>query len=1078
MDVRTFVSDNVVVLAGASDPTTVDFVLATASSAKSPQQLQERLSSLLEGPGIQRFSDELYRKLKPSQVNSSNGAKLAEAQSSKKRYALVDMEPDHEDAPAVLPAKTREDKRRSSRRDGEVGASRKRSRSGDRRTDRHRPRKVRRRDDEEDKWGDVSAAEEEEEEIGNGPAQIGSPRSTNSEGRVDRPQSREASPEDAEVRDRKEREELEQRLKEKDKAGTRKIGADRSSGRARRETTDFKDDRIKSRQQYLAKREAEQLALLRKQVAEQNEEERNNPDLSRAEREQFEFDRQTLRMAEQRLRIDDHVDGYTLPEDYITEKGKLDRRRKEEALNRRHVDRDEYGREKYTTEIDQWEAEQSAKAKAQIASHERVDERDWDYVFDESQQVQFVMDGVDDPDKRGKRMTPEERMMQQKLNAAESKAKSIEDTRKSLPMYEYREGLLDAISKYQVLVIVGETGSGKTTQLPQYLYEAGYAKDGKKIGCTQPRRVAAMSVAARVAEEMGVKLGNEVGYSIRFEDQTSDKTVLKYMTDGMLLREFLTEPDLDSYSCLMIDEAHERTIATDVLFGLVKDLARARPDLKLLISSATLDAEKFATYFDDAPIFNVPGRRYPVDIHYTQQPEANYLAAAVTTVFQIHLSQARGDILVFLTGQDEIELAEQNLTETCRKLGSSAPELIICPIYANLPTDLQAKIFEPTPPKARKVVLATNIAETSLTIDGIVYVIDPGFVKENVYNPRTAMESLVVSPISRASANQRAGRAGRVGPGKTFRLYTKWAYLNELDENAMPEIQRSNLNSVVLLLKSLGIHDLVNFDFLDPPPPDTLIKSLETLYALAALNDRGELTRRGRQMAEFPTDPMLSKAVLAANDLGCVDEVLSIIAMLGESAALWFRPRDKKIHADSARNRLTIKDGGDHLTLLNVWNQWCDADFSPIWAKENFLQQRSLTRARDVRDQLIKLCDRVEVEVSNCGASDHARILKALTSGFFPNAARLNRGGEGSYRTVKNNLSVYLHPSSCLIEDKPRWIVYYELVLTSREYARSCFQLDPLWLTEVAPHYYKKGDLEKMGGVERQHKGKGRTGGM
>jgi pre-mRNA-splicing factor ATP-dependent RNA helicase DHX16 len=243
-----------------------------------------------------------------------------------------------------------------------------------------------------------------------------------------------------------------------------------------------------------------------------------------------------------------------------------------------------------------------------------------------------------------------------------------------------------------------------------------------------------MSVAARVADEMGVKLGNEVGYSIRFEDNTSDKTVLKYMTDGMLLREFMTEPDLGSYSAIIIDEAHERGVNTDILLALLKDLARERPELKVLISSATMNATKFSEYYDNAPIFNIPGRRYEVAIHYTPQPEANYLAAAITTVFQIHTTQPRGDILVFLTGQDEIDAAEQNITEIARKLGSRIPELVICPIYANLPSELQSKIFEPTPEGARKVVLATNIAETSLTIDGIVYVIDPGFVKENVYS--------------------------------------------------------------------------------------------------------------------------------------------------------------------------------------------------------------------------------------------------------------------------------------------------------------------------------------------------------
>jgi pre-mRNA-splicing factor ATP-dependent RNA helicase DHX16 len=258
-----------------------------------------------------------------------------------------------------------------------------------------------------------------------------------------------------------------------------------------------------------------------------------------------------------------------------------------------------------------------------------------------------------------------------------------------------------------------------------------------------------MSVSARVAEEMGVKLGNEVGYSIRFEDCTSEKTLIKYMTDGMLLREFLSEPDLESYSALIIDEAHERTLHTDVLFGLVKDIARFRPDLKLIISSATLDAEKFSSFFDGAQVFRIPGRRYPVEIFYTKAPEADYLEAAVVTVLQIHLTQPDGDILVFLTGQEEIETASESLKERANRLGSKIKELIVLPIYANLPSDMQGKIFEPTPPGARKVVLATNIAETSITIDGVVYVIDPGFCKQTSYNPRTSMESLVVVPCSK-----------------------------------------------------------------------------------------------------------------------------------------------------------------------------------------------------------------------------------------------------------------------------------------------------------------------------------------
>ena len=941
-------------------------------------------------------------------------------------------------------------------------------------------------DDFEDRWGDEEYVEEEQFEQ-SPPKRVrlddGAARPQEPEEELDE----EAVKERAMAQDQAEKDDFARRLALRDAEKTKKLVEDRSQTKEGKEVARRRalaadtearqaampDLRERSRQEYLKKREAERLALLRKQVTEETAELRSNPDLTRREKEEFAKNREVLRIAEERLRIDDHRDGYMMPEDYITEKGKIDRKKKEEALYKRYVDKDEHGNERYVTEQEEWEREQSAKAKAQISQSERMDEGEYDYVFDDTQKINFIMDTRLESD--GKPLTKEQRALQEQLKAAEAKASSIEDTRKSLPIYTFRDDLLKAISEYQVLIIVGETGSGKTTQIPQYLHEAGYTKDGMKVGCTQPRRVAAMSVAARVADEMGVKVGNEVGYSIRFEDATSDKTILKYMTDGMLLREFLTEPDLGAYSALMIDEAHERTLHTDILFGLVKDIARFRPELKLLISSATMDAQKFAKYFDDAPIFNIPGRRYPVDIHYTPQPEANYLAAAVTTIFQIHITQPRGDILVFLTGQEEIEAAELNLQETARKLGSKVPEMIICPIYANLPSELQSKIFEPTPPKARKVVLATNIAETSLTIDGIVYVIDPGFVKENVYNARTGMESLVVTPCSRASANQRSGRAGRVAPGKCFRLYTKFAFHNELDDSTMPEIQRTNLNSVVLLLKSLGINDLMEFDFMDAPPAETLIRALENLYALGALNDKGALTKLGRQMAEFPTDPMLARSILAADKHGCVEEVLSIIAMLGESASLFYRPKDKKILADSARARFTIKEGGDHFSLLNIWNQWVDSDFSYVWARENFLQQRSLTRARDVRDQLAKLCDRVEVTITTVGAGELVPIQKSLTAGFFPNAARLQKGGD-SYRTVKNGMTTYLHPSSTLFEVNPKWIIFYELVLTSREYMRGNLPIQPEWLAEAAPHYHKKKDLEALGTDRKMPKGQGAAG--
>ncbi|KKA30072.1 hypothetical protein TD95_005034 [Thielaviopsis punctulata] len=1020
---------------------------------------------------------------------------------SSKKYAFVPMDDDE-----VGPQKVAKEKKSRSRRERgrdrsddrhrETGQERTRDRHRDKSRDRARnksrdhsrkpahrsrsrsPRReksLRKRDTEtfEDRWADDDALSEPAASDGEPEFQVPASKRaklTHSDDDDDdddlkKDDSNKDTDKDSDQearRDKEERDAFAKRLRDRDSGKNRDKDASRSVPNEAERRAALPDIRLRSRQDYLNKRQVEKLALLRRQVAEETAELRSGVKLSKREIAEFAKNRQLLQIMEERERIDDHADAYVMPEDYMTEQGKIDKKRKEDALYRRQVDRDEFGHEKLVTENDQWESEQTAKAKAQILVAERENDGDYAYVMDPDQYINFNLDSRMAGE--GKQVAKEDAFLAAQIDAAEKKMLSIQETRNSLPIYQYRQQFLDAMEQHQVLVLVGETGSGKTTQLPQYLHEAGYTKDGKKVGCTQPRRVAAMSVAARVAEEMAVKLGNEVGYSVRFEDQTSDKTIVKYMTDGMLLREFMTEPSLDGYSAIMIDEAHERTVHTDILLALVKDLAKARPDLKLLIASATMNAEKFARYFGDCPIFSVPGRRYPVDIYYTPSPEANYLQAAITTVFQIHSTQPLGgDILIFLTGQDEIEAAEQQITDTAKKLGSRIKELIVAPIYANLPTELQAKIFEPTPPNARKVVLATNIAETSLTIDGIVYVIDPGYVKENVYNPATGMSSLVVVPCSRASANQRSGRAGRVGPGKCFRLYTKYAYFNEMDESTTPEILRTNLSSVALQLSALGITDLLHFDFMDPPPFEALIASLNLLFALQAFNTKAELTKLGRQMAEFPTDPMLARAVLAADKEGCVDEVLSIVAMLGEASALFFRPKDKKVHADSARARFTVADGGDHATLLNVYSQWEQSGFSPVWARENFLQQRSLTRARDVREQLAKLCERVEVRVSTCGEANLRPIKRALTAGFFPNAARLARGGEG-YRTVKNNNTVYVHPSSTVfgVDPPPRVVIYFELVQTTKEYMRGCLPIEAKWLTELAPHFHriKEGETE------------------
>ena len=570
-----------------------------------------------------------------------------------------------------------------------------------------------------------------------------------------------------------------------------------------------------------------------------------------------------------------------------------------------------------------------------------------------------------------------------------------------------------------------------------------------------------MSVATRVAEEMNVRVGHEVGYSIRFENCTSKKTVIQYMTDGMLLREFLTEPDLKSYSALIIDEAHERTLHTDILFGLVKDVARFRDDLKLIISSATLDAEKFSKYFDDASIFMIPGRMYPVDIYYTKAPEADYVDAAIVTVLQIHISQPLdGDILVFLTGQEEIETANEILAHRAKVLGNKIAELILCPIYANLPSEQQAKIFEDTPKEARKVVLATNIAETSLTINGIKYVIDTGFNKETSFNAKTGTESLMVLPISQAAANQRAGRAGRTQPGKCFRLFTAYSFQHELDPNTTPEILRTNMCNVVLMLKSLGIDNLLAFDFMDAPQPDTLIRALEQLYALGALNDRGELTKMGRRMAEFPLDPMLSKTVIVSEKYKCVSEILSTVSMLSIGTSVFYRPKEKKVHADTAHQNFARGGGGDHIALLRCYSDWVESDYSPQWCFENFIQVRNIRKARDVREQLEALCERVEVDPNISNPEDVESILKAVTAGFFYNTARLGRSGD--YETVKQRRTVYIHPSSVLAKEEPLpgWVCYFELAFTSKEYMRQVAPIESKWLVEIAPHFYQESDVE------------------
>ncbi|KAH3685281.1 hypothetical protein WICPIJ_003755 [Wickerhamomyces pijperi] len=619
--------------------------------------------------------------------------------------------------------------------------------------------------------------------------------------------------------------------------------------------------------------------------------------------------------------------------------------------------------------------------------------------------------------------------------------------RRDLPVHSQREEFLKIFHSTQIMVFVGETGSGKTTQIPQFvLYDDLPHLKGTQVACTQPRRVAAMSVAARVADEMDVQLGQEVGYNIRFENRTSDKTMLKYMTDGMLLREAMEDHDLKKYSVIILDEAHERTLATDILMGLLKQITSRRTDLKIIIMSATLDAEKFQTYFNDAPLLAVPGRTHPVEIYYTPEYQKDYLDSAIRTVLQIHATESEGDILLFLTGEDEIE-------EACRKISLEGDELIreqgcgplaVYPLYGSLPPHQQQRIFEPAPEPyngrpGRKVIISTNIAETSLTIDGIVYVVDPGFSKQKVYNPRIRVESLLVSPISKASAQQRAGRAGRTRPGKCFRLYTEEAYKKELIEATYPEILRCNLSSVVLLLKKVGVNDLVHFDFMDPPAPETMMRALEELNYLAVLDDEGELTALGRLASNFPLDPLLAVMLIGSADFKVSEEILSIVSLLNVPN-VFVRPASAKKYADDAKLRFADQNG-DFVTLLNVYNEFIEVKESSSaselqkWCRDNFTSFRTLQQAQNIRKQLLRLMNQFDIPLNSTSqeSSQFARnITRALLAGFFMQVAI--KSGKG-YKTVDGQ-DVLVHPST-VIPTSPEFLLYNELVLTSKTYVRT-----------------------------------------
>ncbi|CAJ2511466.1 Uu.00g070910.m01.CDS01 [Anthostomella pinea] len=642
-----------------------------------------------------------------------------------------------------------------------------------------------------------------------------------------------------------------------------------------------------------------------------------------------------------------------------------------------------------------------------------------------------------------------------------------------LPIAKHHDNLLYLIETYPVTIVVGQTGSGKTTQIPQFLEHAGWCSDGKIIGVTQPRRVAATTVAIRVAEEFGCELGKEVGYSIRFEDVTSASTRIKFLTDGLLIREALVDPLLSRYSVIMVDEAHERSTSTDILLGLLKKIRRRRPELRIIISSATLQAEDFLSFFSEhsdgsepaqdgedkvGRIISLEGRTYPIDVLYLDSPTEDYVEKAVSTVFDIHTKEPDGDVLVFLTGRDEIDTAIQAIADRSAQLHPKSQSIMALPLYAGLSTEQHMYVFDAPPENTRKVILSTNIAEASVTIDGIVYVIDSGFVKLRAFDPRTGIESLTATPVSKASAAQRAGRAGRTKSGKCFRLFTEDAFQGLPDANT-PEIQRSNLAPFILQLKALGIDNVIRFDYLTPPPAELMIKATELLYSLGALDEYAKLTKpMGLRMAELAVEPMMAKTLLSAASFGCLGEMLTIAAMTSLGGSVWVQRDGEKRQTESARRKFAAEEG-DHLTLLNVYQTFVTKGKKESrFCHENHLNFKSMTRAVSIRAQLKRYLERFGIaedeslKTSSAGRGEQVR--RCLTTGYFAHAAKMQ--SDGSFRNVEGGTVLYAHPTSLMFNRKADWVIFHEVMETgSKTFIRDITKIEKKWLLEYASGFYQ-----------------------
>ncbi len=634
-------------------------------------------------------------------------------------------------------------------------------------------------------------------------------------------------------------------------------------------------------------------------------------------------------------------------------------------------------------------------------------------------------------------------------------------TDQSLPILAHEDEILGAIQKHQVVVVVGETGSGKTTQIPLFLYRAGYDDAGKKIGITQPRRIAATSVAKFVAESLNVKLGEEVGYKIRFDDATTEGTSIKFVTDGILLREAQLDPDLRQYSVVVVDEAHERRLNIDFVLGLLKDVLPRRPDLKVVVTSATIDPKKFAGYFGGAPVVSVSGRTFPVDIIHMLEPareieDSNPFGVdEPDPVTQILINEVLtiashpyqdDDVLVFMAGKDAIDATITKLEE---HLGPRADPIALLPVYGAMMPEEQQKIFEY--PGKRKVIFATNIAETSLTIDGIVYVVDTGLIKQTNFDHQSGVGSLDVVKHSRAGCDQRAGRAGRTKPGVCVRLYTERDYKSR-PLFTEPEIRRTDLAGVVLQMIAMGIKDIENFDFIDPPDREVFHSAHKTLQALGALDEKDQLTEIGQTMASLPLAPRISRMLITAREKGCLLEVVVIAASLGQRSP-FVTPRGKRQEATSAHREFR-DPRSDFQSLLNLYEAFHRVDGSRLWCAQRFIDWRVMYEINKVHEQIMEILRSRGFEPSS--DTSREKITYAVASGLVENLCE--KTGRHSYQRSQGFEEVFIHPGSGLFSGwAGRFIIASELVTTTRCFARGCAAIEsawlPTWLPELAPKH-------------------------